>query len=169
MAYELTTPADLTTVRTALGLQLLQVGYWENRGWGSTPSAAVPLDDTTPTSTEMNLEMIVKAFTPRSATSKLIITLTAQVYAATAALSVLGLFKDAGTSPLDARMMTIPGGGWADQTLTFVEASGSTTARTYRHKIGGISNLIYTNGSSGSRQLGGSLASTMTILEVQDV
>lgn len=168
MAYELTVPAELTAVQAALGLQLLQVVYIENRAWGSTPIAAVPLDDTLPTSTEMNLEMLTQVFTPRRATSKLIITLTAQVYAAAAALSALGLFKDAGTSPLDLRMVTVGAGGWMNQSLTFTEASGSITARTYRHKIGAVSNIIYTNGNNASRQFGGSLASTMTILEVQD-
>ena len=134
----------------------------------ATGTTIIPFDDTIPQITEGN-EYMTLVITPKSATSKLIIEVTAALGAATSGSLVAGaLFQDATANALAAAYMPVPAGG-ALGMLTFMHSmtSGTTSATTFRFRAGPTAaNTMTFNGFSGARIFGGVMASSIVIQEV---
>lgn len=132
-----------------------------------TASATIPTDDTIPQNTE-GTEFITATITPTSATNKLIIefstfcTNSSGISTITAAL-----FQDSTASALSARG-TVPttAGYWGAVSLNHELTAGTTSATTFKIRIGGPSGSVYCNANSSSRYYGGTASSWLRIYEV---
>lgn len=137
-------------------------------GSGST---RLPEDNTVPTSSEGD-EVLTASYTPISATSKLIIeyktylsnpSLTGQLTAA--------LFQDSGASAIDVSSAYAFNTSMVEVYGKYEMTSGSTTATTFKLRVGGDSSTTYWNqktaGGTGSPIYGGSLETYIEITEIE--
>jgi hypothetical protein len=135
----------------------------------SSGNTVIPLDSTIPQNTE-GTQIFSQAFTPKSATSKIIIKARLAVGADVALHVAAALFKDATADAIAVNNTTVASGTYmACLNLDFSEASGSTTARTYKVRIGcqSSANLWYLNQNSSGINFGGIVTSMFEITEVE--
>jgi hypothetical protein len=130
-------------------------------------SAVIPSDASIPQITE-GLEVFSQAFTPKSATSRILIE-TNIVFGAYGAAHITTLFKDAGANAIATNLTNMSIINYTqNSTLTYYETSESTTARTYSIRIGTEEGGVTLNGLMNDTVLfGGTLTSTLTITELQ--
>jgi hypothetical protein len=135
----------------------------------ATGTTVMPMDDTIPQNTEGD-EYMTLAITPLSASSSLIIEVTAFLTVSNAAQYVSGaIFKDADANALGAGAIWIAVlSEMHNLKFSIKVASGSTAARTYKFRAGrdtGAGTVSF-NGRGGSRRFGGVCASSIRITEV---
>lgn len=134
-----------------------------------TGNTSIPYDDTIPQITE-GFEVITRAITPLSATSVLYIDFYGTYNIASHDEVTAALFVDSTANAIAAACI---GDNGADVPGTFLlrhpVTSGSTTARTYKARVGAASTIsIYINGdASGTRVYGGVAATGIRIMEVE--
>lgn len=128
---------------------------------GTTP---IPLDDTIPQNTEGD-EYMSLAITPRNATSKLEISVTAYVTSSDGSQAIVALFQDSTANALMAGWGTpvTNGAPMTPVTFTYVMTSGTTSATTFKVRAG-CAGTIGFNGS-GARYFGGVMGSSIVIRE----
>jgi hypothetical protein len=130
----------------------------------------IPIDDSLPQITEGG-EILTLSITPKSATSKLLIDCCFSVTTSDAtSIAGIFLFKNSDVNAL--------AGAWSRTVATnnplspmsfkHYMTSGTTSAITFKVRGGGVGSAptFQINGGSGTRYLGGALASTITITEV---
>jgi hypothetical protein len=150
----------------APGAQIQMVSV--ETGAVATGTTIIPLDDTIPQITEGDQYMTL-AITPKSATSKLVVEVTAAfANTVTNANIVAALFQDATANALAAVVISqsVPNGF---NTITFrhVMTSGTTSATTFRVRAGGtVASTTTFNGNASARFMGGVMASSIVIREV---
>ena len=124
-----------------------------------TCGTTIPWDDTIPQITEGN-EVLTVTITPLSATSTIYLKFDASGSASGAVTNsaTAAIFRDSTANAIYATQLHF----WSASNYgnkfvaSYSEASGGTTARTYRIRIGADSPTIYINGnSSGGRRYGG--------------
>ena len=134
----------------------------------ATGTTTVPVDDTIPQITE-GTEFMTLAITPTSATNKLKIeVLFIGVYPADAVIALL-LFQDSTANALASNFNWSMGTNTRNFSmyLSHFMTAGTTSATTFRIRAGGDNAGTLTfNGRTGSRQYGGTLASSITITEI---
>jgi hypothetical protein len=155
-------------VATQAELEVIQV-VGNQTGAVATGTATIPLDDTIPQITE-GTEFLTQAITPTLASSILQVDVTIVVNSNFAgSVSVIAaLFRDAGASAL-AAVPAVSGTSLGYTTISFRHrvAAGSTAATTFRVRVGsGSASTVTINGSGGARQLGGAMASSITVTEL---
>lgn len=135
-----------------------------------TGTTTIPNDNTIPQNTEGNaVSALDKAFTPKSASSTLIIeALINATHSAANNNIIAALFVDSTANALAAACEThSTGAEYVTLRLRAVISAGSTSARTYKIRVGGsAAGTTSVNGQSGAATMGGVLASSMTITEV---
>jgi hypothetical protein len=140
--------ANVTAAKVAAGIPI-NFSY-AGLATSGTTSNVIPGDNTIPQIGE-GTELVTLVFTPKSATSTLII--QAQVMLITAGTTYAGvaaLFVDATANALGADAVNGDQGGPSIARPFAVVASGSTTARTYRLRVGPSSaGTVRWNGSGG--------------------
>lgn len=136
----------------------------------ATGTTQIPYDDTIPQNTEGDQYMSL-AVTPLRSTSKLEIDVVANVShsSASAVGEIMALFQDSTANAL-AAVATIVSVSGADQPGQLVinhnMASGTTSATTFKTRIGSPTAGTTTfNGAGGNRRFGGVSSSTMRIRE----
>ena len=134
----------------------------------ATGTTAIPYDDTIPQITEGD-QYLTQAITPTVATNLLKIDIQVPISASAAATLVVALFKDAVANALNAIAKYV---GTAEVTvpqficLTHYMIAGTTSPITFRLRAGSSTGSIITvNGASGTRQYGGALTTSITIIE----
>jgi hypothetical protein len=137
----------------------------------ATGTTLIPMDDTIPQNTE-GTEFMSLAITPISATSKLVIMVDAIVAIANGSIEVTSaLFVDSTAGALAASSVFpyYSTNQRAEQlSLKHVVASGSTSARTYKFRMGpNTTETITFNGKSSARIYGGVASSSITIMEIE--
>ncbi len=149
---------------SASGARIASTTYTTN----TTLSTTIPADDTIPQNTE-GTEILTLAFTPVNASSTILVQW--EVFGSVSAGAVnlaAALFKDstanalktAGTSTLAANNLSALSG-------SFTESAGSTSARTYRIRVGMGSGSFFPNGTSGTARLyGGTSECRLTVTEI---
>lgn len=153
---------------SAPGAQIQMV--FTETGALATGTTVIPYDDTIPQQTEGDQYMSL-VITPKSATSRLIIEVTAMVSSSViAVLFIAALFQDATANAL-ATTMHMANGSSAGQpitvTLRHIMVSGTTSATTFKVRIGpNTASTTTFNGAAGVRAFGGALASSIVIREV---
>lgn len=131
-------------------------------------TTVLPLDDTIPQNTE-GTEILSRAFTPVSASSRIRITFHGIASTDIAAAWSAALFVDSTADALAATTCFITSANNVnDLTLVHEVASGSTSARTYKIRVGPVTGATMTmNGSpSGGRYFGGVAKATLVIEEI---
>ena len=135
-----------------------------------TGTTLFPADDTIPQNTE-GFEVMTLAITPKFATSMLIIQSIAHVSISIAGAYRLqsALFQDSTASALAASSMWADSGGQcqSEQIITHKMIAGTTSATTFKIRVGSQSaGTVSFNGSGGTRLYGGVIASSITITEI---
>jgi len=134
----------------------------------ATGTTTVPLDDSIPQKTE-GTEFMTLAITPTSATNKLKIeVLFIGVYPADAVMALM-LFQDSTANALATNFNWSGGSNTRNFSmhLSHFMTAGTTSATTFKIRAGGDNSGTLTfNGRTGSRQYGGTLASSITITEI---
>lgn len=137
----------------------------------TTVSATIPIDDTIPQNTEgTELTTLATAITPKSATNILEIEVAVPVAINTAgAIAAIALFQDSTAGALAATAFT--NGTNDSQTtlhLRYRMVAGTTSATTFKVRLGTTSGSVFTNGLfAGTRVFGGVSAARMVIREIQ--
>lgn len=160
------TTATFSGTVSAPGAQIQMVST--QTGAVATGTTIMPLDDTIPQITEGDQYMTL-AITPKSATSKLIIEVTAILSFTVANGTVaVALFQDATANALAATVQSqAVASGLTTISLRHVMTSGTTSATTFRVRGGPASaGTITFNGNASVRLMGGIMASSIVIREV---
>lgn len=134
----------------------------------ATGTTVMPFDDTIPTSSEGDQFMSL-AITPKSATSTLVIIITAALANNVATTSISGaLFQDATAAALAAGWIyTADASAGGILVFTHKMTSGTASATTFKFRAGASSASTTTfNGSAAARLFGGVMASSIVILEI---
>lgn len=131
----------------------------------STSVAAIPYDDTIPTSSEGD-SYLAASISATSTTTRLIITVHVPFVLSGAATFIASLIKS-GTAPaLSASAVTMGSGATGILAFQHVVVPGSTSSFTYTVRIGVTGGATaYLNGDSGGRQFGGVQRAWITIVE----
>ena len=149
---------------------IIQIVHKDYRDFFST-TALIPLDDSKPQNTE-GAEVFSQAITPTRSDSKILITVVLNIANDSGSnLHTAAVFRDSVANAIAA--------GWAraiaannpnsPMVINFLDSPATTSAVTYKVRVGysaGSSSTVQVNGGSGTRYLGGSLASGMTLMEV---
>ena len=135
----------------------------------ATGTTLFPEDDTIPQSNEGN-EYMTLAITPKSATSKMYI--TGQVFGSFGGSTRWGiaLFKDSVANAASfTAVFTKDATSMDNGMIDYSEVSANTTERTYKIRAGGMGSAgTFTfNGQGGNRKFGGTILSTIHIIEIQ--
>jgi len=131
-----------------------------------TGTSQIAADDTIPQKTE-GTEILTLAITPTSASNKLFFSIV--FYGACSAGAVLTpcLFQDSTAAAL-AATSKYTDQGTATQTISLNHfmTAGTTSATTFKVRVGVNAGTLTLNGYSEGRKLGGVAASSMTIMEI---
>ena len=138
-------------------------------GTVATGTTTMPYDDTIPQSGE-GTEFLTLAITPTSATNKLLIEVDTMFGCSAAEVNVsAGLFQDSTAGALAAKgegssIINVP----AELSMKHYMTAGTTSATTFKLRIGGASSSTITfNGTGGVRRLGACTLSSITIWEIE--
>ncbi len=163
-------PADAAAVRTALGLsasgKVLQVVEGTPYTSNTALSTLIPLDNTIPQNTE-GTELITVAITPTAATSTLIIEADGMFGSSAALHCMMAFFVDTTADAIAANATAYGVAGRAAPVgLTHIVSAASTTARTYKLRVGPNTGIVYTNSNTSSARFGGVAAIRMRVWEI---
>ena len=134
----------------------------------ATGTTLFPEDDTIPQNTEGDQYMSL-AITPKSSTSRLLI--TAQVFGSVSSGTRwgIGLFKDSTADALSFATAFVKDA--TSMATCYIEhslLSGSTSEQTFKIRAGAFGSATFTfNGQSGSRKFGGTILSSIHITEIE--
>lgn len=157
-----------------------QVVYAETKATGSMTGlgTVIPLDDTIPQQTE-GVEVLTCSITPQSATSTLIVEVSANLAEdtnTTAGALIAAIFRDSGADALCSQISVVQGAygtfnalDLAIFAIRFRVSAGSVSPTTFKLRMGAeyVSGGTYRwNGVAGGRKLGGSQCISITITEV---
>jgi hypothetical protein len=133
-----------------------------------TGTTIIPVDDTIPQQTEGD-QYLSLAITPKSATSRLIISVTFIASHSTGTRIIGALFQDSTANALAVAESYPAAGAGIPVTVTFkhIMTSGTTSATTFKVRVGGgAAGTLTFNGSAAARLFGGVYASSIVIQEV---
>ena len=135
----------------------------------ATGTTIFPEDDTIPQNTEGD-EYMTLTITPKSATS--VINIEAHVFYSNtnSTRAGTGLFKDSDADALAFTSNFIDDlTSMSNMQVFYSETSGNTTPRTYKIRCGNIqtAGTFTFNGQGGNRKFGGTVLSTIRILEIE--
>ena len=133
----------------------------------ATGSTALPNDDSIPQNNEGD-EYMTLAITPTSASNKLLIQVVACYAPSAPASSGVCLFQDSTANALAAEIvyLTASNANYAIPLNHFM-TSGTTSATTFKVRIGLDAGTVTFNGFLGARKFGGVIASSITIWEIK--
>jgi len=130
-------------------------------------TANIPIDDTAPQNTEGG-EVLTVAITPAHASNTLLILGNVMVSASALNAITVALFKDSVASAI-AVVNTYPRGGgeaWPNP-ISHKISAGSTSAQTFKLRVGGHDQNTQINGNTSGRLYAGLNATTLTVFEFQ--
>jgi hypothetical protein len=132
-----------------------------------TSGTSMPVDNSIPQITEGD-EVLSVAITPVNASSTLEITAMLNIGASTTMNVGIALFVDATAAALHATSQRVEGAvSMSSVPLRHTVSAASTTARTYRIRIGpDAGGNAHLNGDGGGRQFGGVAVSSLTVKEI---
>ena len=135
-------------------------GAYQNLG-----AAVIPADNTKPQISE-GAQIMSQVFTPKSATSKILVEVTVYVTSTSAAIVAAALFKDSDVDALATGFANLSAGDeMMPITFRYVYASVSTSPITFTVRTGGSAGTIYYNGTISTALYNGTIGSNMIITE----
>jgi hypothetical protein len=134
----------------------------------ATTSVIIPRDDTIPQISE-GTEYVTVAITPTSSSSKLHITASSgQTNSGAAAFVTMALFQDSTANALASSYAYHSAANWPrDSILKYEMTSGTTSETTFRLRMGASTSTASVNGNSSGRQMGGTTAVRLAVMEVK--
>ena len=134
----------------------------------ATGTTTVPHDNTIPQNTEGN-EFMTLAITPVSATNKLLIQMIFSCSHSVNDDFLAALFQDTTAGALSSTMVSrVSGAESTHGSFNHFMTSGTTSLTTFKLRIGSpAAGTMTFNGVAGAARLGGSIASSITISEIQ--
>jgi hypothetical protein len=151
-----------TTLAPSSGavLQVKSVTYSTQTSGATT----FPLDNTIPQNTE-GTELVTLSITPSNASNRLLIIANFIVHAGSVAGCGPALFQDSTANALSYAIQVIGAGYGAPATLVHEMAAGTTSATTFKIRVGTHNGTWYVN-QTNSYTFGGSPKSVLTIFEI---
>lgn len=136
-------------------------------GTSSTGTTVIPLDNTIPQNTEGD-EVMTLAITPTNASNKLKIEVVVVGTNGSGGNLIAALFQDSTANSLAAASQSWNAGTTIETTaFTHYMTAGTTSATTFKIRYGSnVAGTTYFNIDSGTADLGGVFASSITISEV---
>ena len=131
-----------------------------------TSATNIPYDDTIPQNTE-GVEVLSVSITPTDASSVLEIDVDVNLGGSVTSTATAALFVDTTANALQAK--TGVGDASSHAAPIFFRhrlVAGSTSARTYKVRVGVASGTVAFNGNAGARKLGGSEIGRLTVKEI---
>lgn len=145
---------------------IIQVVHTQT-GAVATGTTTIPDDDTIPQNTE-GTEFMTLAITPTSATNKLLIEVVFIYTHTVQAATTCALFQDSTANALAASQRNANAGYTGEIVFRHEMTSGTTSATTFKVRAGSsAAGTLTFNGSSGTRKMGGVMASSIRITEVK--
>ena len=132
----------------------------------ATGTTTIPMDDTIPQNTEDD-EFMTLTITPNSASNKLLIEV---VFFANSNADnfTVALFQDTTANTLAAGFKQEPANHLECVSFNHYMTAGTTSSTTFKVRAGNEASRTTTfNGQLGSRKLGGVMASSITITEIE--
>ncbi len=165
---------------------LKTMGAGANPQWALPPSAVVQVVEATPLTTKTDCAVVILyddsipqntegtqiltvSITPTNASNRLRVDIDVPLVGISAADPViLALFQDAIAGALAASATQVTQNG-AQMHLTYEMAAGTTSAITFKARLGPNSGTAYVNGegAAGNRRLGGASAARMRVTEIK--
>lgn len=136
-------------------------------GATATLSTVIPADDTIPQNDE-GVEIMTLAITPTSATNKLKIETIVHLSGSELGWLIAALFQDTTANALAAGLVVTEVANYLENIkFTHYMTTGTTSETTFKVRAGIDSGSAYFNGISTGRYLGGVIASSITITEIE--
>jgi hypothetical protein len=153
------------TWAAAGGGKIVQVVNTSTGAFASGTTITVS-DDTIPQKTEGD-EYFTLAITPTNSSNKLIITVLAQMSSSASTNLTYALFQDTTANALSSAFLK-HAAGYVIQPHNLIHymTAGTTSSTTFKFRAGGQGGTNYLNGD-GSREHGGVMESSMTIMEIE--
>lgn len=131
----------------------------------TTTSSAIPNDDSIPQNTE-GTELLTQAITPTDAAN--ILQIDVIVHGALSATGgfVVALFQDTTANALNATLHNTTNSFAQEAVLRHRMVAGTTSATTFKVRVGPGSGTLTINGIGGARFMGGVMTSSITITEI---
>lgn len=160
------TKADGTAVVVATAKFVQRVEGTPYTTYSST-ATNIPYDNTTPQNTE-GVEYATVTITPTSATNRLKIYGSAGILGCSAAnMLIMALFQDSTAGAIKSAATHISASGTGRQYAIVHEmAAGTTSATTFKLRIGIASGTLYVNGDSAEQKFNGTCAVNIWVEEV---
>lgn len=160
------TKKDGTAVAYNAGVVVQTVEATPYTGTSSSASV-IAIDSSIPQNTE-GVEYITVTITPKATTNRLRIECDVPCISANASSFVTtALFQDSTANALAACVVNPPGTGFSTTNLRHEMQAGTTSATTFKLRIGTHANTVYINQSSGGSTLGaGTMALRMRVIEI---
>ncbi len=144
--------------------KIVQTAYTEYTTY-TTTAANIPYDDTIPQISE-GLEIMTQSFTPTSASNFLLIEAVCNICATSGGRGSAALFVDSTSDALAAASSSGNTSQLETVVVKYRVSAGSTTARTYRIRVGETSGNLAINGTGVNRIFGGVARCTLTVTEI---
>lgn len=135
----------------------------------TSTNAVIPLDDTIPQITE-GAQLFSLAITPTSASNILLFECITPVTASIDSSVIIALFEGATANALVAITHdTVSTNATVTNSFIYYKTAPSTSSITYTLRYGAIvaPQIVYLNGGTGGRFLGGASAATLLISEIK--
>jgi hypothetical protein len=140
--------------------------YYET-GAVATGTTTIPTDDTIPQNTE-GTEFMSLAYTPKSASNLLRIKVVGNFSNSASVVCNMALFQDSVANALASTLSSIVSTNAENMTLIHYMPAGTTSSTTFKMRAGcGGAGTLTFNGVGGGRYYGGTMASSITIEEIQ--
>lgn len=123
-----------------------------------TCATAIPLDNTVPQSSEGN-QVTTVSITPTNASSKLVVQVFVQ-FGLSAGYVCAALFRDSTASAIAVGNESPTSLGVGSISFTHVANANSTSATTFKLRVGANSGTVYVNGDASNNSLYGGVQST---------
>ncbi len=133
-------------------------------GTVATGTTTIPFDNTIPQSNEGD-QYLTLSITPKSATSRLVILVTAEAYNSQSSASnmIFALFQDSNANAIACGITN----NFGSVSFVHIMTSGTTSSTTFNLRIGcSAAGTTTFNGKSGNQQMGGSMVSGISIREI---
>ncbi len=164
----LTTPLSKSQggTGTTTGLKIINVVEATPYTTYTSTGAGIPSDNSIPQITE-GIELMTVSITPTSATSRLRIEFDGRFGGGSGSSGVAALFQDSIANALVAESNgTYDSANLYPIDLVHEMAAGTTSATTFRVRVGSIASTLYINGSSAERKFGGVSACRLRVTEI---
>ena len=130
-------------------------------------STQIPQDDTIPQQTE-GTEILTVSITPKDAANRLRVRFQGQVGGSQLTFLTAALFRDSTADAVASNGIVNHANGYAYMLgLEYEVAAGSTSATTFKIRVGPNAGNLYLNGDSSSRYFGGTALATLIVEEIR--